>query len=160
MCKNMTDALIEDVVEITWVFDRLRGKGIIGDFDGIVGGSDTVKQEIRKIAEQFEEKFPYETTWEDGELDYIEEIEKFAEEKLIEAFGIEEEAEEVQKVICINERNAISRQPQIIAGKEYYLDLSSVNGDFEGDWYGEIYSDKNKSEYIGHLKLNHFRSSI
>ena len=85
---------------------------------------------------------------------------KFAEEKLIEAFGIEEEAEEVQKVICINERNAISRQPQIIAGKEYYLDLSSVNGDFEGDWYGEIYSDKNKSEYIGHLKLNHFRSSI
>lgn len=160
MCKNMTDALIEDVVEITWVFDRLRGKGIIGDFDGIVGGSDTVKQEIRKIAEQFEEKFPYETTWEDGELDYIEEIEKFAEEKLIEAFGTEEEAEEVQKVICINERNAISRQPQIIAGKEYYLDLSSVNGDFEGDWYGEIYSDKNKSEYIGHLKLNHFRSSI
>lgn len=160
MCKNMTDALIEDVVEITWVFDRLRGKGIIGDFDGIVGGSDTVKQEIRKIAEQFEEKFPYETTWEDGELDYIEEIEKFAEEKLIEAFGTEEEAEEVQKVICINERNAISRQPQIIAGKEYYLDLSSVNGDFEGDWYGEIYSDKNKLEYIGHLKLNHFRSCI
>lgn len=162
MCKNMTDALIENAIEITWTFESLLRIGKIKSWDELsyIGGSIGVKQEIRKIAEQFEEKFPYETTWEDGELDYIEEIEKFAEEKLIEAFGTEEEAEEVQKVICINERNAISRQPQIIAGKEYYLDLSSVNGDFEGDWYGEIYSDKNKSEYIGHLKLNHFRSCI
>ena len=88
------------------------------------------------------------------ELVEYEEYERF----MIE-FIMQEEEKQVQKVICINERNAISRQPQIIAGKEYYLDLSSVNGDFEGDWYGEIYSDKNKSEYIGHLKLNHFRSS-
>ena len=89
MCKNMTDALIEDVIEITWVFDRLRENGVIGEFDGIVGGSDAVKEVIRKIAEQFEEKFPFETTWEDGqdrELDYVEEIEKFAAKKLFEAF--------------------------------------------------------------------------
>ena len=25
---------------------------------------------------------------------------------------------------------------------------------------GEIYADKNKSEYIGHLKLSHFRSHV
>lgn len=58
----------------------------------------------------------------------------------------------MQKVICINKKN------NLIVGKEYYLDLLSVNGDFEGDWYGEIYADENKSEYVGHLKLNHFKS--
>lgn len=89
MCKNMTDALIEDAIEITWTFESLLRTGKIKSWDEIsyLGGSDIVKQGIKKIAEQFEEKFPYETTWEDGELDYIEEIEKFATEKLIEAFG-------------------------------------------------------------------------
>lgn len=91
MCKNMTHALIEDAIEITWTFESLLAAGKIKSWDELsyIGGSVVVKQEIRKIAEQFEEKFPYETTWEDGELDYIEEIEKFATEKLIEAFGKE-----------------------------------------------------------------------
>lgn len=64
----------------------------------------------------------------------------------------------MEKVICINERKTISQQNQIEVGKEYYLDLSTVNGDFEGDWYGQIYADDKKETYIGHLKLNHFRS--
>ena len=38
------------------------------------------------IAKDFEKKYPYEISW-DGELDYIEEIEKYAEKKLIEKFG-------------------------------------------------------------------------
>ena len=66
----------------------------------------------------------------------------------------------VQKVICINERKAVSRQAQIEVGKIYYLDLSTVNGDFEGDWYGNIYADDKKNICIGHLKLSHFRSEI
>lgn len=66
----------------------------------------------------------------------------------------------MQKVICINERAVASRQPQISVGRVYYLETSSVNGDFDGEWYGEIYADKNKSEYIGHLKLSHFRSHV
>ena len=64
----------------------------------------------------------------------------------------------MQKVICINKRETISHQNQIEIGKEYYLEISSVNGDYEGDWYGEIYADKEKGNYIGHLKLSHFRS--
>ena len=64
----------------------------------------------------------------------------------------------MEKVICINERKSISQQNQIEVGKEYYLDLSTVNGDFEGDWYGQIYADNKKETYIGHLKLSHFRS--
>ena len=66
----------------------------------------------------------------------------------------------MQKVICINERKAISRQPQIFVGRVYYLETSSVNGSFDGDWYGEIYADEDKAEYIGHLKLSHFKSYI
>ena len=66
----------------------------------------------------------------------------------------------LQKVICINERKAVSRQMQIEVGKAYYLDLSTVNGDFEGDWYGNIYADDKKKIYIGHLKLSHFHSEI
>ena len=66
----------------------------------------------------------------------------------------------LQKVICINERKSVSRQAQTEVGKAYYLDLSTVNGDFEGDWYGNIYADDKKNMYIGHLKLSHFRSEI
>ena len=47
-----------------------------------------------------------------------------------------------------------------LKGKEYYLDLSTVNGDYEGDWYGNIYADEKKEMYVGHLKLSHFRSAI
>ena len=66
----------------------------------------------------------------------------------------------LQKVICINEKKAISQQNQIETWKEYYLDLSTVNGDYEGDWYGNIYADEKKEMYVGHLKLSHFRSAI
>ena len=66
----------------------------------------------------------------------------------------------LQKVICINERKDVSRQMQIEVDKAYYLDLSTVNGDFEGDWYGNVYADEKKEIYIGHLKLSHFRSEI
>ena len=66
----------------------------------------------------------------------------------------------MQKVICISERETVGKQPKILVGQKYYLDIDSVNGDLDGDWYGEIYADKNKSEYIGHLKLSHFKSCI
>lgn len=89
-CKNMTEALLEDVIEITWVFDGLIESNEIRPRNEIIEnfcGSDGIKQEIRKIAEEFEKKYPFETAWEDTDLDYIEEIEKFAKEKLVEKFG-------------------------------------------------------------------------
>lgn len=89
-CKNITEALLEDVIEITWVFDGLIKSNEIRPRNEIIEnfcGSDGIKQEIRKIAEEFEKKYPFETAWEDTDLDYIEEIEKFAKDKLIEKFG-------------------------------------------------------------------------
>ena len=100
-CKNITEALLEDVIEITWMFDGLIESGEIKSWNELIDeffGSDGIKQEIRKIAEDFEKKYPFETAWEDADLDYIEEIEKFAKEKLVEKFG-STELQENKKVI-------------------------------------------------------------
>ena len=84
-CKNLTEALLEDVIEITWMFDGLIKAGEIKSWNEIISdecGSDGVKNVIKNIAQKFEEKYPYDTTWEDSNLDYIEEIEKFSRNEL------------------------------------------------------------------------------
>lgn len=91
-CNNMTEALLEDVIEITWMFDSLMKSGKIRAWKDMIDefGSDGFKNEIKEIASEFEKKYPYETTWDNPDFDYIEEIEKFAEKKLIEIFGKKE----------------------------------------------------------------------
>ena len=86
----MTDALVEDVIEIAWIFDTLEKSGKIKDRDEVIeecGGSDYLKQEIRQIAEDFEKDFPFETAWADGSRDYFLEILKFARSRLLNKFG-------------------------------------------------------------------------
>lgn len=94
-CKNITEALLEDVIEITWVFDELIHTGLIRSWDDMIDefGSSGFKNEIKEIAREFEKKYPFETVWEDTDLDYIEEIEKFAREKLEEIFRRQENEE-------------------------------------------------------------------
>ena len=94
-CKNMEEALLEDVIEITWVFDELIHTGLIRSWDDMIDefGSSGFKNEIKEIAREFEKKYPFETAWEDTDLDYIEEIEKFAMEKLEEIFRRQENEE-------------------------------------------------------------------
>ena len=74
------------------MFDRLMKSGEIKSWNDIIDefdGSNGVKAEFKKIAIEFEKKYPFETVWEDTERNYIEEIEKFSKEKLIEVFGRE-----------------------------------------------------------------------
>ena len=90
MCKDMTEALLENVIEITWMFDSLEHSREIKSWDDLIDefyGSNGIKAEIIAIAKEFEEKSPFDTTWENGDLDYLEEIEKFARKRLIEIFG-------------------------------------------------------------------------
>lgn len=91
MCRDITEALLEDVIEIVWMFDHLMNLDKLSNWDDIINaiGFSGIKNEIIQIARDFEKKFPFETSWEDTELDYIIEIEKFAKEKLIEVFGKE-----------------------------------------------------------------------
>lgn len=101
MNNNLTKALMEDAIEITWMFDSLMRSGEIKPWDMLTEeycGSDGIKEEFYEIAREFEKKYPYDTTWEDGELDYLTEIEKFAREKLIEKFG-SPELQENKKVL-------------------------------------------------------------
>lgn len=95
MCKNITDALFEDAIEITWMFDALMRDEEIKPWDSLIEefcGSDGIKQEIRMIAAEFEMEYPY-TMWEDSDKDYLLEIGNFAKEKLLEVFGYEEDSE-------------------------------------------------------------------
>lgn len=88
-CKNITDALIEDVIEITWMFDALIENGSIKSWDDIVDqecGSDGIKNTIKDIALKFEEKYPFDTAWEDSNRDYVDTICAFAESKLVEKY--------------------------------------------------------------------------
>lgn len=90
MRRYTTEALLENAIEITWMFDGLIDAEEIKSWDELIDtfGSSGIKNEIIQIAKDFEEQYKN-VDWNDTELDYIVEIEKFAEEKLIEVFGKE-----------------------------------------------------------------------
>ena len=56
-------------------------------------------------------------------------------------------------VECISPR--ISFPDQIQVHQKYLLDINSISGDIDGDWYGEIYTLENKK--IAQLNLKHFK---
>lgn len=83
--------LTENVIEITWMFDYLMECGIIKSWDELHDecyDSLEVKIEIIHIAEDFEKQYKN-IDWDDTDLDYIIEIEKFALTELIKTFGKE-----------------------------------------------------------------------
>lgn len=106
MCNNLTEALMENIIEITWMFDALMKSGEIKPWDMLIDeycGSNGIKDQFYKIARDFEKKYPFDTTWEDTDLDYIEEIEKFAKEKLVEKFGSTELQENVKVIDLVKD---------------------------------------------------------
>ena len=83
--------LMENVIEITWISDQLMECGIIKSWDELHdNGYDSfeVKIEIISIAEDFEKQYKN-IYWDDTDLDYIIEMEKFARTELIKTFGKE-----------------------------------------------------------------------
>ena len=58
-------------------------------------------------------------------------------------------------VRCIEERRA--KPEQISKGKLYWIDDNTRYKDADGDEYGEIYLDEEKTRYIGNLKTRHFK---
>lgn len=88
-CRNMEEALLEDVIEITWMLDGLIQAGEIMTWDEILEeecGSDGLKAVITEIARKFEEKYPFKTSWEDTDKDYLEEIANFSKSELMERY--------------------------------------------------------------------------
>lgn len=103
MSRNIHEAMYNDLIEITWTFDRLADEGRIKPWNDLIEatptGSDGIKETFVRIAEEFEKKYPLETTWDDGDLDYLIEIQKFAEEWLLKEFGNEKEELHVDDVV-------------------------------------------------------------
>ena len=83
-----TTRLMENVIEITWMFDAMEEDGRIKPWDVIIdsspAGSDAIKDFIIQIAIEFEENYGED---ENGKRDYIEKIQEFAERRLREEYG-------------------------------------------------------------------------
>lgn len=59
-------------------------------------------------------------------------------------------------VICISKRDSLPNQLNV--GDKYLIDRLTIWIDRDGDVYGFAYLDKNNSpEYIGQVKLSHFK---
>ena len=87
---NHTNRLMENVIEITWMFDAMEKDGRIKPWDEIIDssptGSDVIKDFIIQIAIEFEENYDGD---ENGRYDYIEKIQEFAERRLREEYGVD-----------------------------------------------------------------------
>lgn len=80
--------MYETIIEVTWKYDQLQAAGKIISMDQALTGSDGAKDTIIQIAEDFEKQ--YQIEWDSSDLDYILEIEKYAEQSLIIGFGTPE----------------------------------------------------------------------
>lgn len=90
---NSLDPIVENVIEITWMFDCLMEQGKIESWGNLVEqlcGSSEIKLIIQNLAEEFERTYHY-VDWEETDLDYVSEISDFAEKRLIELFGVKHE---------------------------------------------------------------------
>ena len=91
MCMNIYEAMYEDLIEITWTFDRLMSEGKIKSWNELMEyiptGSDGIKSTLINIAKDFENKYLFDSAWDSGDLEYLIEIQKFAEEELIKEWG-------------------------------------------------------------------------
>lgn len=64
----------------------------------------------------------------------------------------------MMKVICIEKRKDCLPSEEI--GDILYLDKTTVFGDFEGDWYGEMYKKDENEKFVkvGIRLLSRFKS--
>ena len=87
---DYTTRLMENVIEITWMFDAMEKDGRIKSWDDIIdsspAGSDAIKDFIIQIAIEFEDDYDGD---ENGRCDYLEKIQEFAERRLQEEYGVD-----------------------------------------------------------------------
>lgn len=90
----LTKRLIDNAIEIVWCVEDLQEEGKIKKwieiFDDSPTGSDGIKDLIAQIAVAFEKKYKNYDWQPFG--DYLDKIAEFAEEKLLEEYGVEEES--------------------------------------------------------------------
>ena len=65
----------------------------------------------------------------------------------------------MQKVICISKIPS-PFHCDIVVGKVYYIDTSSIYGDSDGEWYAEVFNSELMVIYYGRINLKHFKSAV
>lgn len=83
--KHSYEKMMENIIEVTWIFNQLSNNGKIRSLPEIAD-SRSVMDSIELISKEFEKKYAA-TDWETGEFDYYEEIESFASQELIKLYG-------------------------------------------------------------------------
>lgn len=76
---------VQNAVEVAWMFDSLVDSGNLPSWDTLIdqwNGSQRIREEIAKIADNFEEE-----CFNDSE--YLSKIQTYAKEKLMETFSLE-----------------------------------------------------------------------
>lgn len=63
----------------------------------------------------------------------------------------------IQIVSCCENSTSVLGN-KIIAGNHYYVDLSSIIGNPYGSWFGNVYEDGTKENFIGNFELHKFRT--
>lgn len=90
---SYSNRVYENIIEITWVFDQLEKSGKIKPWntlvEELVTGSDAIKETIIQIAEDFEKEYPDDYDWNAADTEYLTEIQKYAEKRLINEYGDE-----------------------------------------------------------------------
>ena len=81
--------MYENIIEITWIYDQLHSDGKLIPIDQVYDCSRGVRDTIITLAQQFEQEYPADQ-WEDGDKDYIIEIEKYTTRRLVEIYGTPE----------------------------------------------------------------------
>lgn len=88
---DYTRRLCENVIEIAWMFDDLQATGEIIPWEVIADTptqSDGVREEIIRLAEDFEKTHPTEY-WETSDCVWLETITEYAADELVKVYGKE-----------------------------------------------------------------------
>ena len=90
-----SNRVYENIIEITWVFDKLEEGGKIKPWnilvEELITGSDEIKETIIQIAEDFEKEYPEDYDWNATDTEYLTEIQKYAEKRLVNEYGKDKE---------------------------------------------------------------------
>lgn len=92
--RRLDLGIYENIIEVSWMFKDLIAAGEIKSWDDLMDelptGSDAIKETIMQIAEDFEKEYNIDD-WNETDMQYLTEITKYSEKRLLEEYGIKKD---------------------------------------------------------------------
>ena len=102
--RRLDLGIYENIIEVSWMFKDLIAAGKIKSWDDLMDelptGSDAIKETIMQIAEDFEKEYNIDD-WNETDMQYLEEIIKYSEKRLVEEYGREKSAIKVGDTVKV-----------------------------------------------------------